>query len=282
MNLKFGFAVLFGAALLIQPTAQVYGQHYVAYAPSPQVPSPQTWPGGGCYTGTVPPPAGYACYSITPIASGNSCYVSTPQPTTPPDMQPPATPQYEVLCHDVAYVTERVTLRRYYPVYIHLKAVPYEGVEVREEWKPLCVLCTKEKPCPKHRDGQGADLPPPLDRSQPAPPPGPEPAPAPAPAPAPPAKTSDTNTPSTNGVVLADPAIPTILQVSQQQTVAPEPPPVHAAATVPPQQPTQASAAAASPDSAKQWVYYAQYNSWGYGKARPDGQWDIDPTSWRR
>ena len=286
MNWKFGFAVLFGAGLLIQSSAKVHGQNYVVYAPSPQVPSPQAWPvqGGGCYTGTVPPPSGYSCYTITQIPSGNSCYVSVPQPSTPPDMQHPAMPQYEVLCHDVAYVTQKVTLRRYYPVYIHLKAVPYEGVEVTEEWKPLCVLCTKDKPCPKHKAGQGADLPPPADPSQPAPPPGAEPSPAP------PTKSSDANKPVTDGTVMADPTIPMIFQVSQRETVAPgttadqglNSAPIQAAAPALPAQPAQSTVAAAATETGKRWVYYAQYNAWGYGKERPDGQWDIDPNSWRR
>ena len=150
-NRQFKFTLLLGAALLSASERQAQAQQYSAhYAYQVATPSAQAAPSGGygCYTNA--PPSTGACYTIIPVTTGNSCYTPTMQPGCPTYTQVPATPCYDVLCHDTAVVREKVTLRRYYPVFIHLQEKTYEGVEIQEEWNPICVLCTRAKPCPKH------------------------------------------------------------------------------------------------------------------------------------
>ncbi len=282
---RLGKRTLFGLAAMAcmacfagNAHAQIYTQSYAA----PQAPSGQASYGpapAGCYTGG--PPVGYACYTVYPSSGGYSCYTPGTQPSCPPYTQYPATPCYDTLCHDSATVTQKIVLNRYYPVYIHLKDNHYTGVQIEECWKPLCVLCSTTKPCPKHANGQGGDLPSPVDPNAA----GAAPVPV---APSVPTGAPQTSAGTPSAAALAQAAAPTAAQpapmtVAQPAPAAATPAPSAAPAQTPVSTPDQTTAptVAQATGPQKRWVYLTSQKVWGLGYQRADGNWVIDSGSMR-
>lgn len=242
--------------LASEARAQYFGQYGSPQAPSPQQPyNPSS---GGCYTDGVRG----SCYSVAPATRHDSCYTScyTQGPHTPFEQHLPQ-PVFETLCHDKVYVTHKITLDRKYPVYVHLREQSYQGVEIEERWTPYCVICTKDKPCPRHVKGQTpADLPGPADPL------------GTAPSPAAPTSSNAPNPGEAPTQVTASPGEPSPTTTTPAE--APAPTVAAAPSTAPTPAESPASPAATGP--AKQWVWLAYEGVWGYGHQRADGYWEIE------